>query len=210
MKTTTKSSVAARIRAKTVAAGAGSVFTPHDFLDLGGRAAVDQALSRLVKGGALRRLARGLYDYPKTHARLGVLSPDPDAVAQALARETGSRVQVGGAQAANVLGVSTQVSAKTSYLTDGPARRVVVGKRVIDLKHAGPKHLIAPGTSVGTVVQALRYLGPRYAPSAATAMGHRLSADDKKTLAANAVRAPGWMRPVLIALACPTSSTAHG
>lgn len=47
------------------ASGRGGVFTPSDFLDVAGRAAVDQALSRLVKGGKLRRLARGLYDFPK-------------------------------------------------------------------------------------------------------------------------------------------------
>ncbi len=40
-----------RIRGK----GRGSVFVPKDFLDLGRRAAVDQALSRLVKAGTIRR-----------------------------------------------------------------------------------------------------------------------------------------------------------
>ena len=40
--------------------GRGSVFTPNDFLDLGGRNAVDKGLSRLVMRGTIRRLARGL------------------------------------------------------------------------------------------------------------------------------------------------------
>ena len=38
------------------------VCTPKDFLDLGGRHGVDQALSRLVKAGQLRRVGHGLYD----------------------------------------------------------------------------------------------------------------------------------------------------
>ncbi|MFM7442570.1 MAG: DUF6088 family protein, partial [Tabrizicola sp.] len=71
-----------RVRAN----GRGSVFTPRDFLDIAARAAVDQALSRLAKSGQLRRLARGLYDFPKLHPKLGPLSPVPDDVAQALAR----------------------------------------------------------------------------------------------------------------------------
>ncbi|RUV80433.1 hypothetical protein EOA51_32955, partial [Mesorhizobium sp. M1A.F.Ca.IN.020.32.1.1] len=83
------------------AGGRGRVFTPSDFLDVANRAAVDQALSRLAKQGKLRRLARGLYDFPKVHPKLGPLSPAPDDVAQALARETGSRVQIAGARAAN-------------------------------------------------------------------------------------------------------------
>lgn len=60
-----------RIRAK----GRGWVFTPKDFLDVGIRATVDQTLSRLARKGAVRRLDRGLYDYPKQHDKLGTLSP---------------------------------------------------------------------------------------------------------------------------------------
>ncbi|ESZ12426.1 hypothetical protein X735_23030 [Mesorhizobium sp. L2C085B000] len=50
---------------------------------------------------------------------LGPLSPSPDNVAQALAREIGSRVQIAGARAASVLGLCTQVPARSTYLADG-------------------------------------------------------------------------------------------
>lgn len=183
------------------AAGRGGVFTPSDFLDVAGRAAVDQALSRLVKSGKLRRLARGLYDFPKVHPKLGLLSPAPDDVARALARETGSQVQIAGARAANAMGLTTQVPAKNNYLTDGPSRRVVLGKRVVDLRHASPKHLIAPGSPAGMVVQALRHVGPVRAADVAHVAAHRLSATDKKTLATSAVQAPAWMRPTLVSIA---------
>ncbi|RUW02649.1 hypothetical protein EOA46_32465 [Mesorhizobium sp. M1A.F.Ca.IN.022.05.2.1] len=183
------------------AGGRGRVFTPSDFLDVANRAAVDQALSRLAKQGKLRRLARGLYDFPKVHPKLGPLSPAPDDVAQALARETGSRVQIAGARAANVLGLSTQVPARSTYLTDGPSRRVVLGKRVVDLRHASPKHLIAPGSAAGTVVQALRHLGPVRAPDVAQVAVRRLSVNDKKALATGAIQAPAWMRSTLVAIA---------
>lgn len=183
------------------AVGRGGVFTPSDFLGIAGRAAVDQALSRLVKGGKLRRLARGLYDFPKVHPQLGLLSPAPDDIAQALARETGSQLQIAGARAANALGLSTQVPAKNTYLTDGPSRRVVLGKRVVDLRHASPKHLIAPGSAAGIVVQALRHVGAMRAGDVAQIAARRLSASDKKTLASSAVQAPAWMRPTLVSIA---------
>jgi len=99
------------------------VFTPSDFLDLAERAAVDQALSRLARNGKLRRRARGLYVLPKIHPRLGPLSPDPDHVARALARETGSKVQIAGARAAHLLGLTPQVPGQSDYLTDGPSTR---------------------------------------------------------------------------------------
>ena len=194
-------SVPDRMMKRVRASGRGSVFMPNDFLTVAARSAVDQALSRLVKSGQLRRLARGLYDFPKLHPKLGPLSPAPDDVAQALARETGSQVQISGARAANALGLSTQIPAKSTYLTDGPSRRVVLGKRVVDLRHASPKHLIAPGSPAGTVVQALRHVGPVRAADVAQVAAHRLSATDKKTLASTAVQAPAWMRPTLVSIA---------
>lgn len=198
------SSVPDRVMKRVRASGRGSVFTPSDFLNVAARPAVDQALSRLVRGGHLRRLARGLYDFPKLHPKLGPLSPAPDDVAQALARETGSQVQIAGARAANALGLSTQVPAKSTYLTDGPSRRVVLGKRVVDIRHASPKHLIAPGSPAGTVVQALRHVGPVRAADVAQVAALRLSAVDKKTLASTAVQAPAWMRPTLVSIANAT------
>jgi hypothetical protein len=198
---TIAASVPDRVMKRVRASGRGSVFTPSDFLTVAARSSVDQALSRLVKAGQLRRLARGLYDFPKVHPRLGVLSPAPDDVAQALARETGSQVQIAGARAANALGLSTQVPAQSTYLTDGPSRRVVLGKRVVDLRHASPKHLIAPGSPAGTVVQALRHVGAIRAADVAQIAARQLSANDKKTLASTALQAPAWMRPTLVSIA---------
>jgi len=207
---TVLTSVPDRIMRRVRAGGRGGVFTPSDFLDVAGRASVDQALSRLAKRGKLRRLARGLYDYPKVHPKLGLLSPAPDDVARALARETGSRAQIAGAHAANALGLSTQVPAKSLYLTDGPSRRIVLGKRVVDLRHASPKHLIAPGSPAGTVVQALRHVGPVRAADVAQIAARRLSASDKKVLAANVLQAPAWMRPTLISIGNTPMDAAHG
>lgn len=193
--------VSDRVRRRIRRWGTGAVFTPKDFLDLGGRAAVDQTLSRLVDKGAIRRLARGLYDAPRVSPRLGRLSPDPDAVARALARATGGELQVAGAQAANALGLSTQVPAATEYLTSGPARKVTLGKRVVTLRHASPRVLVAPGSRAGTVVQALRHLGPDGAAQAAERLAPTLGEADQRILRRAAAGAPGWMRPVLSRLA---------
>jgi hypothetical protein len=193
--------VTQQIGQRVTAKGRGAVFTPNDFLDLGSRAAVDQALSRMARAGRLRRVARGLYDYPRMDPQLGPLTPSTDAVAQALARETGSVVQVAGAQAANMLGVSLQVPAQTTYLTDGPPRTVQIGRRVIRLKHASPKNLVAAGTNAGTVVQALRYVGQAAAPTLIAAARSKMSKQDRDQLLHGATYASAWMRPVLRKLA---------
>ena len=73
------------------------------------------------------RLARGLYDYPKSHLQLGLLSPSVDAIAEALAGRDRLRIQPSGAYAANLLHLSEQVPAKAVFLTDGHSRRLKVG-----------------------------------------------------------------------------------
>ncbi len=138
----------------------GKVFTPKDFLDLGSRESVDQALSRLAKAETVQRLGRGLYCYPKINKRLGIIiSPDVDEIASALARQTGSRIAPSGAMAANRLGLSTQVPAKPVYLTDGRSRKVRIGNFLIVVKHVAPKELPVGNQMSATVLQALRYLG---------------------------------------------------
>ena len=136
--------------------GRGSVFSAKDFLDIGSRAAVDQTLSRLARKGVIRRLNWGLYDYPKTSKSLGLLSPAPIVVAQAMARQTGSKIQITGARAANTLGLTDQVPAKVVYLTDGPSRTIKIGNQSISLRHASKRNLVGAGLPSGTVFQAFK------------------------------------------------------
>lgn len=65
-------SIEARILATIHGRGEDSVFVPSDFLEIGGREAVDVALHQLIRQGAIRRLAQGVYDYPRQHPVMGV------------------------------------------------------------------------------------------------------------------------------------------
>ena len=182
--------------------GRGSVCTPRQFLDLGSRAAVDQALSRLVRRGILQRIGRGLYHYPKHSPRLGDLAPAPDAVARAYARKTGSTLQVSGAQAANALGLSTQVPARVTFVTDGATRQLRVGNQVVFLRRAAPRRLLGAGTAWGTALQALAYLGKGGVDTTVIQRLRRaLPAADRRALGRHAGLAPDWMRPVIAQLA---------
>lgn len=133
--------IADRIMKRVRAKGRGRwVCTPKDFLDLGSRAAVDQALSRLAKSGDLRRVGRGLYDLPRTSGVLNRPAPvDMDKAVAALARRDSIRIMPDGITAANQLGLTNAVPAKTSYVTDGTTRDVKIGNRIVRLRHAGPE-----------------------------------------------------------------------
>ncbi len=198
MKTKIIDRIVARIRAR----GRGWVFTPKDFVDLGSRAAVDQTLSRLSKGQnttiAIRKLTRGLYDFPRIHPQLGQLSPDPDAIASAVAQKTGSKLLVAPSQAANLLGVSTQVPAKPVYLTDGRSKTIRVGSQVVRLKHAAPSRMILADSPSGVVIQALRAL-PRGTADANTVrqIAGTLSPERRQQLSRVSHAVPDWTRPLI-------------
>jgi hypothetical protein len=101
-----RQSLDAKVLRRVRRRGPGSVATPTEFLDLGTRAAVDQALSRLARQGILRRVVRGVYGYSERSRLLGELSPRPAEVAKALARPVAQKLQPSGAFAANLLGLS--------------------------------------------------------------------------------------------------------
>ena len=136
-------SIANKIISRIKRNGAGFSFTAKDFLDLGSRGAVDMALSTLARSGKIRRVSRGVYDYPR-HSELlgGLLAPDFDQIAHAIARKTGIRIQPSGALAANLLGLSEQVPAKIVYLTDGRSRTIRIGSQTITFKQTSPKELL--------------------------------------------------------------------
>ncbi len=172
----------------------GWVFTANHFLDLGSRTAVAQSLVRLVKNGAIRRLAHGLYDYPEKHPTLGDLPPNYERIAQALAGRDSLKIQSSGAYAANLLGLTEQVPAKIVFLTDGPNRTVQINKQQIVLKRTTPKNMATAGRISGLVIQALRYLGQDHVDAHIIDMlDKRLSSEDKQQLMKDLRFAPVWI-----------------
>ena len=195
---TPRTNVDAAIRAQLGRAKPGQVFSPSDFVNLGGRAAVDKVLSRLAASGVVRRIARGLYDVPRTHALLGPLLPAPDDIARALADKGSLRLQPSGAYAANLLGLTEQVPMRLAFLTDGASRAVQVGNQSILLKHTTPRNMATAGRISGLVIQALRHLKqPNIDAQMVARLRARLSAEDKAVLLADAPLAPVWIAEIM-------------
>ncbi len=185
----------------------GWVFTPDSFTDLGTRQAIDLALMGHRKTGLIRKLARGLYDYPKIDPQLGPLQPSTDDIAKALAGRDAARLQPSGAYAANLLGLSTQVPMKVVYLTDGRARTVKVGKREIVLKRTTPRNMATAGSSSGSVIQALRHLGRKNVDQQVIAqLDRRLDDDVRKQLMKDIWYAPAWIADIIRILAAQEST----
>lgn len=191
-------SIQAKVLARLTRPNRTGVVTPKDFLDLGNRDAVDQAMHRLVRKGALTRLGRGVYHFPRQNTRLGLLvPPDPDDIAGALARQLGARIAPSGGLAANQLGLSTQVPASMVYHTDGRGRTLQVGKMQVQLKHVPPKEMPSGSPTSAAVFQALRFIGPAGVDDDVVAkLRARLTPAQRRALARDAKYAAGWMMEV--------------
>jgi len=181
--------------------GRGSVFTADDFADLGERALIDIALSRLAKKGKIRRIARGLYDYPVVHPELGAMSPSLESIVKALSGSEKIRLQPSGAYAANLLGLSEQVPMKIIFLTDGPSRKIVIDNREIILKRTTPKNMVAAGRLGGIIIQALRYLGKdAITPAMLARLVAAIPPDQRENVLKDVLSAPIWIRSLVTSL----------
>jgi len=176
----------------------GRVFTRSAFLDLGSTHAIGMAIQRLVTAGKLRRVARGLYDVPRTHPLLGELSASSDAIAAAIARRDGIRLQTTEAEAANLLNLSEQVPARIVYHTDRRRRTVKVGQRTIEFRERSRRKMAAAGRASGLVMAGLRSLGCHHmTPERLMHLRKLLRPVDRRRLLQDLRFAPAWMHPHL-------------
>jgi hypothetical protein len=162
------------------------------------RTAIDVALKRLVDQGDIQRAGRGVFYVPKSHPILGVLAPPAQDLAEALAQRSGARLFLTGSDAANRLGLSTQVPARAVFYTTGTPVRRKLGNRTLELRHRSLR-MAAAASIVAAVIEALRTLGKKEAASAQVRKHLRriLTREQKKTLAEQLHLAPEWMRRIL-------------
>lgn len=194
-----------KVRSIIYGHGRGWVFTPKAFSALGDPRSIAMALTRLSRKGVIRKLGHGLYDYPRTDAKLGMLSAPTEDIAKALRDRDRTRLQPSGGHAANLLGLSEQVPVRVVYLTDGPSRQVQLGKRKIVLKRTTPRNMMTAGRVSGLVIQALRWIGQRHMEEdkVISALQRRLSPADKQQLLRDLRYAPGWIAEIMRKVAEP-------
>ena len=152
-------SIENKVSARIYGNSRGWVFSQKDFVDLGGSSTISWALYELENAGTIRRVLRGVYDYPRLSKLLdAALPPDIHQVAKALARKFGWRIQPGGAAVLNLLDLSTQVPSRFQYFSDGPSREYLVDKTTLEFRHQALKDAVRH-EETAVLLQALKELG---------------------------------------------------
>lgn len=189
------SGYAKQIQQRIEGAPDGMLFINSDFLDIADTETVRRNLNRLVKAGTLRRIINGIYEKPKYSELLGeYVAADPDAVAKALARCYHWTIAPCGNTALNMLGLSTQVTAVWSYISDGPYKTYEWERSRIEFKHRTNKEITGLSYMTALVIQALKTLGRENAgPEVIQTLAGRLSAEEKEAMLKEASEATDWI-----------------
>lgn len=179
--------------------GRGWSFSKKDFMDIADDGAIRLSLMRLTERKTIRRVLRGIYDYPRFSELLQeTMGANLDQVAHALARKSGWRIQPSGNTALNLLGLSTQVPAQLIYLSDGPSKTYEIGARQLRfkktaLKESGFKH---PESEL--IVQALKELGQERMDDALRKKLHSaLPAAEWPKLVRDTKSATAWIQSII-------------
>jgi predicted transcriptional regulator of viral defense system len=194
-------SIVDKVKQRIIDHGRGWCFTPKHFLDLDSDTGVRSALSRLQEKKVIRRLAQGIYDYPREHQVLGILPPKAEEVAKAISEKNAIQIQPSGAYAANLIGLSEQVPGRIVFLTNGPSKKIKIGKQEILFRTTTEKNMYPAGTKVGLVIQAFRNLGNENIDNAAQARTRKfLAGTSKNEIIKNLKYAPQWIRVLILSI----------
>ena len=183
------------IRDRVLAAEDGSVFTSSDFAEIADTGTIRQSLNRLVQDKILRRIIRGVFEKPKYSKLLGeYVAVSPDAVAQALARSYRWTIAPCGDTALNILGLSNQVTAVWSYISDGPYKTYEWDHVKIEFRHRTNREITGLSYMTSLVIHGLKALGKeRISSETIERLSARLSESEKTALLRESSESSDWI-----------------
>lgn len=189
------SSSANIIKTRIMNSPEGSVFTTVDFADVIENSRVGVILSRLEEDGVIRRVMRGIYDKPVYNDFLKeYIAPSPSLVAEALARNFGWTIVPCGDTALNILGLSTQVPAAWSYVSDGTYKEYTYDNTTIKFKRTTNKEISKLSYKTALIVQALKALGKdNIDDTIINKLKNDLTDEEKTTALLEAKAATSWI-----------------
>lgn len=180
----------------------GSVFITADFLDIATTHVINKALSRLVEDKFIRRVYRGIYEYPKYNDFLKeYVAPDPQKIAAAIARNYGWSISPSGDTALNLLGLSTQVPATWSYVSDGPYKNYKIDGTKLIFKRRANRETSGLSSLTIMTIQALKTLGKNNIDNnIMQKLSKKFSTEEKKMLLRETRKGTAWIHEYIKAI----------
>ena len=190
------SGIYAEVKKRIELAEPGTVFLTSDFTDIATTTTVRKCLGRQVEEKIIRRIMDGVYEKPIYSKLLKEYIPaNPDAIACAIARSFRWTIAPCGDV---LLGLSTQVTAVWSYISDGPYRKFSWDNITLSFKHRANREISFMSETTTLVIEALKTLGKeRIDDSIILSLKNRLPQAEKKKMLEEATGVSEWIYAVI-------------
>lgn len=179
-----------KIKHRIEAMAQGEVFCISDFEEIANAKTVSKNLTRLSEDGIIERITRGVFWKPQSDA----VSPHPDKIARALARNNTWRVAPSGETALHLFGLRKDRPGVWTYITDGTYRDYEIAGTKIIFQHASGKALGTMSEKAATLVQVLKAYGkPRLSEETLNKIRRKLKPCEFKPLLEETKNSPAWI-----------------
>ncbi|HHR5468238.1 TPA: DUF6088 family protein [Streptococcus agalactiae] len=175
------------------------VFIANDFFDIAGYETIRSTLNRLVEDEEISRIMNGIYYKPKFIELIGEYeAPSVNEVANAIARKYNWTIAPSGNTALNLLGLSTQVPAKWTYISDGRYVDFKFGNITIEFKRRNNGDISKMSTLTAMVIQAIKAIGKdKITDEQIDYLREKLSDKEKEALMEHGKTTSVWVYQVL-------------
>lgn len=177
-----------------------TVYIASDFFDIANYETVRKNLNRLVEAGELNRIINGVYYRPKYLELIGEFeAPCVNEVANAIARKYNWTIAPSGNAALNLLGLSTQVPAKWTYISDGRyAKYRLNDKTTIEFKRRSNNEISNMSTLSAAIIQAIKAIGKdKITDYQIDYLREKLSLKEKEDLIEDGKTTAAWVYKVI-------------
>lgn len=176
----------------------GTIYSIHDFYNLGTKNTIKSVLYRLNEDGKIARLIDGLYTKPKFTEILNEYSyPDANAVAEKIADKFSWTISPTGDTALNYTGLSTQVPNEYVYISDGPYREYLYRNKKIIFKHTTNRNITSYSKELSVLIQAIKAIGKDNISDSDIQKFAFFSKNISEDLIEDTLKLPFWIREVL-------------
>lgn len=177
----------------------GKVFIANDFFDIASYETVRKTLNRLVDDGKIRRIINGFYYNPRYSELIGEYeAPSMYELAIAIARKYNWNIAPYNSTALNLLGLSTQVPSKWTFISSGRYAEYKVGNNTIEFKRVKPSEIANMSLKTATVIQAIKALGKdKITQNDIQKIRKHLSEEDRNNLLKEATSTTAWIYEII-------------
>ena len=179
--------------------GPNKIFIANDFFDIAGYETVRSTLNRLVGDKVIMRIMKGVYYKPKYIKLIGEFAaPSVNEVANAIARKYNWTIAPSGNTALNLLGLSTQVPAKWTYISDGRYASFSFSNVTIEFKRRNNGDISKMSTLTAMVIQSIKEIGKdNISQKQIDYLREKLSEKEKSELLADSKTTSAWVYGVI-------------